>query len=110
MWVCKNNSFVSIVEDWNDPHYVLVRGRREEDVAQFITSYQGIEETPDADYRFRIRITKLDLVGCLLVAANEIEYSNFKNSVEDPALKQFYHEVWNSGVRNLDPDRYEGIR
>ena len=42
----------------------------------------------------------------------KIDYSNFKNSVEDDDLHKFYSEIWSSGIRNLDPgwiDRQMGF-
>lgn len=103
MWICKNNSFVSIVEDRGDPNWVWVRGRRLQDVAAFIESEVGISQDLDADYHFRIKITKLELAQILVGSVMDITYDNFKNSVKDGDLKYFYHEVWGAGQRNLNP-------
>ena len=104
MWICLNNSFVSIVEDWENQENVYVRGRRLSDVLNFVGDGYQIIKTDSNDYRFRAKVTKFELSKMLAKCADKISYGNFKDSVKDPELKQFYTEVWGSGVRNLDPD------
>lgn len=102
MWLITSNSFVSIVEDLDDPNMVFVRGRRESDVFDICKHHEPIIETPEADYPYRCHISKLDLADLVSAAILNIDYSNFKNSVEDFDLKRFATEVWISGRRNLD--------
>jgi hypothetical protein len=105
MWLCLNNSFVSIVEDNVDTDYVWVRGRRYADVENFVGREYEIVELPRRDYRYRARITKMKLSEILASCAFRIDYDNFKNSVpvSDNDLYFFYNEIWSAGVRNLDP-------
>lgn len=107
MWICLNNAFVSIIEDYLDSRYVVVRGRRIDDVENFVGSGYEITQTDNRDYRFRAIVSKTNLQKMLADCANKITYRNFKDSVEDFDLKYFYCEVWSSGVRNLDPDWLE---
>ena len=104
MWVCLNKGFVSIVEDFNDSRCVLVRGRRIEDVENFVGQGYRIVETPERDYRFRTSVTKMQVAAMLVHHVESIDYGNFKNSTKDDPLHKMYAEVWSSGVRNLDPD------
>lgn len=104
MWVCLNNAFVSIVEDVRDSSLVTVRGRRIEDVKNFVGDAYKILQTDSRDYRFRTTVSKFELSKMLAKCADKIDYGNFKDSVQDDDLKYFYAEVWGSGVRNLDPD------
>lgn len=106
MWVVKNNSFVSIVQDRNDASMVFIRGRRESDVRNFIGSFASfvdVVETPENDYQFRVHVSKVVLADMMLAATYEVDYPNFKDSIKnDHALSCFSHEVWLSGYRNLD--------
>lgn len=104
MWLCLNNSFVSIVEDVQDSSLVTVRGRRIEDVQNFVGSEYKIMKTDYRDYRFRTTVSKFELSKMLARCADKIVYNNFKDSVKDVDLKCFYGEVWGSGIRNLDDD------
>lgn len=103
MWVCLNNSFVSIVEDARDSSLVTVRGRRIEDVQNFVGDAYKITQTDQRDYRFRATVSKFDLSKMFAKCADKIDYGNFKDSVCDIDLKYFYSEIWASGIRNLDP-------
>lgn len=105
MWICLNNAFVSIVEDYFNNEYVHVRGRRQEDVENFLGDYKAeITQTDTRDYRFRAYVTKFDLSKILAKCAYRIDYGNFKSSVKDKDLEKLYHEVWICGVENLDPE------
>ena len=105
MWICLNNAFVSIVEDYAYPECVHVRGRRKQDVLNFLGDYTAlITQTDDRDYRFRAFVTKFHLSKILAKCADRIDYGNFKDSVQDKELSSMYTEVWVSGIANLDPD------
>lgn len=104
MWICTNNAYVSIVEDRYDENFVFVRGRREIDVKNFTSSDRPIHHTPDADYQYRTRISKNELVNILITLPSKVTYDNFKASVKDDALQRTYHEFWCSSINNLDPD------
>lgn len=105
MWVCVNNGFVSVVEDWNDPNYLIVRARRHSDLRDFMDDVKfKISYTPNNDYRYRARVGREDFEAMLVRAAKKIDYTNFKASVKDEHLSRMYHEVWYSGLQNLDPD------
>ena len=104
MWICSNNSYISAVEHWDDPTLVCIRGRRIEDVKNFIGEDCPITVMEKADYYARTVITKEFLKQLLAKQVDNIDYYNFKGSVEDEDLKHFYGEVWASSIRNLDPD------
>lgn len=104
MWICLNNSFVSIVQHPVYEHILVVRGRRHDDVMKFVDGffYFDYEQTDKRDYRFRVCVYRSDLPQILAEHSSKIDYTNFKNSVEDDSLHDMYSEVWASGVRNLD--------
>lgn len=106
MWICLNNSFVSIVQHPGDASMTMVRGRRKEDVLNFIGDFgmYEIAQTDCRDYRFRAYVKKADVAAMLVACVDKITYGNFKDSVCDIDLKYHYSEVWASGVRNLDSE------
>lgn len=106
MWVCLNNSFVSIVENYFDKNTLLVRARRRKDVQNFLDADVGqypITETLDSDYRFRAVVPREEVAIRMVKHLAKINYGNFKDSTKDEDLQHFYGEVWGSGIRNLDP-------
>jgi hypothetical protein len=105
MWICLNNSFVSIVQSKEDASKVYVRSRRKFDLKNFLNNKSvEIVETPYRDYRYRALVAKSDLANMLFSFPEKITYGNFKDSVVDKNLSAMYGEVWSSGLHNLDPD------
>lgn len=104
MWIFGSNSFVSIVEDWNDNEKVFVRSRRKQDLLDFLSPHSASYEiihTPKNDYHYRVRIDKCVLGLILCDLASKVNYTNFKDSIDDADLYRFAAETWNSGYRNL---------
>jgi hypothetical protein len=110
MWICLNNSFVSIVENEKDKNTVWVRSRQYDHLINFIDKMEGVNiknitETPKRDYRYRISIDKFTLSKILAKAVCKIDYSNFKNSVplQHGDLYMMYSNFWHTSVQYLDP-------
>lgn len=95
MWLITSNSFVSIVEHLDDPDLLIVRGRFKGDAARFLGVPAAREqETPDADYRFRIA-TKREVVERAVVrAVRRVTYPNFKDSIREAWRKALAMRVW----------------
>ena len=94
MWVCLNNSFVSIVQHHTEPALFVVRGRFAGDVAAFLDTNKGNESvTPDNDYRYRMTANRLTVDEALKRATAAINYTNFKDSC--PTWRhEVYIRVW----------------
>ena len=96
MWLCLNNGFLSVVKNTFSKDYsdeFVVRSRDKNHLLFYfpdkkISSYDG------TDYQFRIYISKLELKIVINQYVDDIDYSNFKNSVKDPILKKIYHDFW----------------
>lgn len=93
MWLFQNNSFLSIVAHRDKPGRFLVRARINGDIERAIPN-ASVEETPNADYRYRTEVGVFELVELLESAAKRIDYPNFKASVSDPQRERAYHDVW----------------
>lgn len=110
MWICLNNSFVSIVENEHNHDLVWVRSRQYDHLINFIDNTEGVDvktiaETPKRDYRYRISIDKFTLSKILAKSVHKINYSNFKNSVpfENGDLYMMYSDFWHTSIKYLDP-------
>lgn len=95
MWVCLNDSFLSIVADRDDSQMLLVRARvagHIEAVFPFVT----VERSEDADYLFRTRLPRQVVANAIASRAFSVNYSNFKDSVPDRELHDCYLDFWTS--------------
>ena len=57
MWICLNDAFISAVQHRDKPNHLMVRARRREHLAAVFPEAEIIE-TPTADYRWRVVVTK----------------------------------------------------
>ena len=102
MWVFNLDGFFSAVEHRDKPECVTVRARYKEDLEQLkvkICCSLAVEETPDADYPYRLTIDKLRWSKYLAKEALDINYDNFKKaSLKDADVERIeqYHDVWAS--------------
>ena len=92
------DGFFSAVEDRNDPDTVFVRARLLGDAERLALAVGAtVLETPAADYRFRVRMTKTVWARYVADCAAGIDYDNFKNAVaarQGGARASVYSEVW----------------
>lgn len=106
MWVFTDDGFYSAVKHRELQGYVLVRGRVFEDMqrlAAFIHSAgygdtaSPIEDTPKADYPYRMAVPHWLWGQYLTRKSALIDYTNFKEHVaakQSPARAHAYGEVW----------------
>lgn len=116
MWVLTLDGFYSAVQHDDDPEALVVRTRVKADVDALhhqllrwsqpseIVTYQ------DSDYPWRTITTKVAWAQYLVIAAEEIDYSNFKDAVkhtQGSARASAYGNVWAAlyGLEAQDPDR-----
>lgn len=92
MWICLNDAFFSIVNDGRYEDELLVRARREGDLKKVF----GVEETrtPHRDYLFRAYINKAVVAEVIASRIVDIDYDNFKDSVDDTLLHDTYAAFW----------------
>lgn len=97
MWIFLNDSFLSAVEDRVDPSKLMVRGRIKGDIERVFPN-ACVTETPAADYRYRARIDRDTVAEAMARAVYQLQYDNFKNSVEDHQRHSAYFGCWQSMV------------
>ena len=101
MWIFTSGGFVSIVENYNQPGFLLVRARKEEHLREFLSA-QGqldaaahqISETPGRDYRWRASVSAQELEEIFLLNVRAITYTNFKNSIRNGEYRHVASDVW----------------
>jgi len=95
MWIFLNDAFLSIVAHVDRPDDLLVRARVPGDLER---TFPGTEvtTTPDADYRYRAVVPRVDVARVLAERAGSIDYPNFKNSIrsDDPERRHACGKVW----------------
>jgi len=115
MWVFLNNSFLSIVSfkspDLDKLDHLLVRSRVSGDIEAFLSSAKSesakawvkanvVFQDSSADYHYRLIAPKWLVSECLTARVGEIEYPNFKDSVEDHQRHEAYTSVWSAMFRS----------
>ncbi len=98
MWVSLSYSFLSIVAldgPAADPAQLLVRARVAGDIERVFPT-AAVTHTPKADYAYRAILPRTVVATALAAAVQAIDYTNFKNSVSDPARHDAYFECWDA--------------
>lgn len=83
MWIFTRGGFVSIVRHREDGDRVLVRARTREHLEAFLAPGPTgtIQQTPAADYRYRITLPASYALGLLSAHFNAATYPDFKSSL-----------------------------
>lgn len=97
MWIASTDGFISIVQHREFPDTLLVRARVQKDLLCLFPE-AAILETLDADYRFRVLVSKKDVAALIAQKILDLDYPNFKNKIANvPSQKDkltAYHEIW----------------
>lgn len=98
MWIFCNDSFLSIVDKAENVGCLVVRARRDGDI-ELLFPEAEVLKSAGTDYKFRAEIPRARVASVLAAKVKEIDYANFKNSVEDPSRHRAYAEVWRTMER-----------
>jgi hypothetical protein len=98
MWIYLNDSFLSIVRHRDKPQFLMVRARREGDIEKVFPD-ATVERTPTADYHYRTTLHEHVVSGVMSARIENIDYDNFKDSVEDKERSDVYHQLWAVSLR-----------
>lgn len=110
MWVQMNDGFISIVENRDNKDGVVVRARQPEILKKMFPDNELIV-SDDSDYQYRVFAGKAEVAKLVHDRIMGINYDNFKNSVKDKKLANFYHAIWAKGLAygNGGPLSYKGF-
>jgi hypothetical protein len=107
MWVCLNNSFLSIVSKECGPDELLVRARRPGDIEAVFPGAK-VKKSTNTDYAFRAVLPRNVVAEAISAEVTSIEYDNFKNSVRDDDLHNAYSAFWREHARLQPTAPYTG--
>jgi hypothetical protein len=93
MWICGSDYFLSVVDDGEIEGCLVVRARRKGDIERLFPDAK-VKTIKGRDYQFRAHIKRELVVEAIAKQVNEIDYDNFKNSVEDNRLHDAYAGFW----------------
>lgn len=101
MWIFTSDGFISAVQHRDHPQVLIVRARRREHLEAVLPGF-SIEQTDNADYRYRTQIEKHSFAHRLAEITLDINYDNFKNSIPDDQYHDACSGVW-SVMHRLQP-------
>jgi hypothetical protein len=93
MWFCFNDGFVSAVQDVKNKNLLVVRARRREHLENIFPDTK-ILVNAGTDYKYRVYIEKQKFALIVKERILDINYDNFKNSVDDNDLRKLYGDFW----------------
>ena len=93
MWIQFNNAFLSMVENRDNKLELLVRARIKGDIEKIFPEADVFKDD-GADYKYRAFISKAKVAARMMLKMTEINYDNFKNSVNEIERKNAYSNVW----------------
>ena len=97
MWIALNNSFLSIVENLNNPGELLVRARLKGDIENVFPEALTFEDQ-SADYRYRAFLERQLVAEVIADKILSINYGNFKSSIDksEHLRHDVYLKVWSN--------------
>ena len=93
MWLCLRDSFLSIVAKDCADNELLVRARRAGDIEKCFPDAKVTRNTM-SDYLYRAVLPRDVVKQAMAAMIDQIDYPNFKDSVQDRSLHAAYVGVW----------------
>jgi hypothetical protein len=93
MWICLNKAFLSVVQNRDVPNTLLVRARVAGHIQQVFPEAKVFTDSK-ADYLYRAFIGRKAVAQAVAATVENIDYDNFKDSVDDDRLHVAYMNVW----------------
>ncbi len=98
MWIFLNNSFLSIVAPtpgsaMAEKDMLCVRARIKADIGRVFPGAAVFTNT-GTDYAYRAFVPRARVAEALAAKAKAINYTNFKDSVQEDRRHHFYMRVW----------------
>ena len=105
MWLCLRDSFLSIVAKDCAANELMVRARRPGDIEKCFPDAKVTRNT-GSDYLYRAVLPRDVVKQAMVAMIDQIDYPNFKDTVEDRSLHAAYVGVWHAmaGLQHPPPD------
>ena len=103
MWLFTSKSFLSVVADKENPKgdRLLVRSRIAGDIEEVFPD-ANVMETRYADYLFRAWVSREKVNKAISEYVQNLDYINFKNSVEDQDRIRPLMRVWSTMYKHQE--------
>jgi hypothetical protein len=107
MWIFSSQGFLSIVRHIDKPNILIVRSRFQGHLEKMFPKALVLEDA-ERDYRYRAELPTKEVSKVIARLVSEIDYDNFKNSLDMNDEKYFEScvEVYNLVARNSDMITY----
>ena len=92
MWLVTTRGFYSVVKADGDDDMVMVRARCKKDIdalADLLAGYEAYR-TPEADYRWKVKVPRTLWAEVCAHLAGEIDYPNFKARIDQENRHRHY--------------------
>ena len=99
-----NTGWLSIVENRNSEETLLVRARSLKHILNVFPDCDHFKDRT-ADYPYRAYIAREEVGSKIMDALLNINYDNFKNSVEDGKLHSAYELLWGDIAMSYHDER-----
>lgn len=106
MWIMLNDAFFSLVSKDCEPDELMVRARRKGDIEK-VFSVPASRYTK-SDYLYRAAVKREVIAEVMEREIDNINYDNFKDSVQDKELHDAYVGVWTAMLRVQEVPPYSG--
>lgn len=93
VWLFGQKGFLSIVQHKDDHDLLLVRARAKGDIERYFPA-AIVRENEGSDYRFRASIPRFEVVNRIAKTIHDINYPDFKESIQESDRIPWYLEVW----------------
>ncbi len=93
MLIFTNKGFLSIIQAFRDPDILIVRARFPDHIENLFPDAK-ITKTTSRDYLYRTLLPRQEVVETLKKYTEELDYTNFKDAVEEPLYQRACSEVW----------------
>ncbi len=103
MWLMTRTGIFSITNaPGKSAHWVQIRSRWRKDLSNLRDMHPALRShkiitTPEADYRYRMVVTRTELHSVIRTEVEEVTYTNFKAAVAvagDEARNNLLHRIW----------------
>ena len=101
MWLFTNRAFLSIVKHSDKPNVLLVRSRFPNHI-QTIFPKAHVTEDVGTDYRYRAELKTEEVSKAIAKMILNIDYHNFKNSLNDEKYLNCCLDVYSVVAKNSD--------
>ena len=93
MWIFLSNGFVSITRHKSHKDFLHVRARNPQHLLDIWPDCE-VKITPNADYTARASLPESIVIRTIMNYMEKIDYSNFKNTIDDHKFKTMAMRVW----------------